>query len=63
VVYVIKPSSGNVWDVSLLPLVGAARPPASPGSGVQNRFRYVPALRGFVLLATGSANLYFLRTA
>jgi hypothetical protein len=63
VIYVIKPSSGNVWDVSLLQLSGAARPPATPGNGVQNRFRYVPALRGFVLLATGSANLYFLRTA
>lgn len=63
VVYVIKPNSGNVWDVSLLQLTGTTRPPATPGNGVQNRFRYVPALRGFVLLATGSANLFFLRTA
>jgi hypothetical protein len=39
--------------------------PASPpsGSGINSRLRYVPALRGFVLLAQASANLYFLRTA
>jgi hypothetical protein len=32
-------------------------------SGMQNRLRYVPALRGFVMLTRASANLYFLRTA
>ena len=63
-VYVIKPNDGNVWDMSLLS-AGSVKVPASPdnGSGMQNRMRYVPALRGIVLLARGSANLFFLRTA
>ena len=63
-VYVIQPNDGNVWDMSILS-AGSTKVPASPdnGSGMQNRMRYVPALRGFVLLARGSTNLYFLRTA
>lgn len=63
-VYVITPNDGNVWDMSLLSVgAGSAKIAATPDSGVQNRLRYIPALRGFVLLARGSANLYFLRTA
>lgn len=63
-VYVIKPNDGNTWDMSLLS-AGSVKVAASPdnGSGMQNRMRYVPALRGIVLLARGSANLFFLRTA
>jgi hypothetical protein len=62
-VYVIQPNDGNVWDMRLLS-AGGVKVAASPdnGSGVQNRLRYIPALRGFVLLARSSANLYFLRT-
>ncbi|RTL44440.1 MAG: hypothetical protein EKK53_07460 [Burkholderiales bacterium] len=63
-VYVVKPGDGNVWDISVLN-TGTTKVPASPasGSGINSRLRYVPALRGFVLLAQASANLYFLRTA
>ena len=63
-IYVIQPNDGNVWDMSVLN-AGGVKVAASPdnGSGIQNRLRYIPALRGFVLLARGSANLYFLRTA
>jgi len=62
-VYVIQPNDGNTWDMSLLN-AGGVKVAASPdnGSGVHNRLRYVPALRGFVLLARASSNLYFLRT-
>jgi hypothetical protein len=63
-VYVVKPNSTSVWDMQVLPLTaGSATPPAAVGAGVFNRFRYVPALRGFVLLAAGTSELYFLRTA
>lgn len=63
-VYVIKPNDGNVWDMSLLePGAGSVQIVATTDSGLQNRLRYVPALRGFVLLARAGANLYFLRTA
>lgn len=63
-VYVVTPNDSNVWDMSLLN--GGSQkiaPTPDNGSGLQNRMRYVPALRGFVLLTRGSANLYFLRTA
>ena len=62
-VYQVKPNATNLWDMAILPLVGNTRPPATPGSGVHNRFRYVPALKGFVLMPSGSSNLYFIRTA
>lgn len=62
-VYVIQPNDGNVWDMSLLNAAGSAKIPATGSGGLQNRLRYVPALRGFVLLPRGSSNLFFLRTA
>lgn len=63
-IYVIKPNSGNVWDMNILSLAAGSITPASTlGAGVLNRFRYVPALRGFVLMARGTSSLYFLRTA
>lgn len=63
-VYMVKPNNTTVWDISVLTLgSGSVKVAANPGGGVHNRFRYIPALRGFVLLARGSANLYFLRTA
>lgn len=61
-VYVIKPNASQTWDISVLPTTGKL-PPATPSSGVQNRFRYIPALRGFVLMPNGSSNLFFIRTA
>jgi hypothetical protein len=65
-VYVIKPNSGSSWDVSILNLgAGSVIPMASPagGAGINGRFRYVPMLKGFVLLPQKSSNLYFIRTA
>ena len=63
-VYVIQPNDGNTWDMSLLsPAAGSVKIAATSEGGLHNRLRYIPALRGFVLLARGTANLYFLRTA
>ncbi|MCW8133653.1 MAG: hypothetical protein KIS92_25130, partial [Planctomycetota bacterium] len=63
-VFVIKPNETNVWEMSVYAFgPGSATPPDSGGAGINNRFRYVPQLKGFVLLARGAENLYFLRTA
>lgn len=63
-VYVVTPNDSNVWDMSLFKFgAGSVKPSAVGIGGVHNRFRYVPALHGFVLLANGGSNLYFLRTA
>jgi hypothetical protein len=59
-VYAITPSDTGSWTVALKTVTGT--PAATGTSGVQNRFRYLPALKGFVLLPTASANLWFLRT-
>ncbi len=63
-VYVVEASEEDTRTIELLALgKGSVTPPPSPGSGVNNRFRYVPGLCGFVLLADGASNLQFLRTA
>lgn len=61
-VYVVTPNATTTWDISLLASTGAL-PPATPASGVHNRFRYVPALRGFLLMPSATSNLFFIRTA
>lgn len=63
-VYVIEASDEDTRSIGVLELgAGSVTPPPSPGSGVNNRFRYVPGLCGFVLLADAASNLWFLRTA
>ena len=63
-IYVIKPNDGNVWDMSLYPFgAGSTPPPATGGAGVNNRFQYLPNLKGFVLLSNAADNLYFIRTS
>ena len=62
-IYVVKPNVTNAWELSIFSLAGATRPPATPGNGVHNRFRYVPKLRGFLLMPHGKSNLYFMRTS
>jgi hypothetical protein len=63
-VYAIQIGEGSEpWDMSLLAVTPGITPVPVRDSGVHNRFRYVPALKGFVLLARRDANLYFLRTA
>lgn len=62
--YVVTPNSGSVWDMSMLTLDTAGVTPVdATTAGVLNRFRYVPALGGFVLMSNAINNLYFIRTA
>lgn len=62
-VYVIKPTAGTTWDISILSLGGGTGvPPHVKGAGVNSRFRYVPKLKGFVLYADGAQPLWFLPT-
>ncbi|SFB74841.1 hypothetical protein SAMN05216204_101233 [Massilia yuzhufengensis] len=61
-IYVVKPNAGTNWDISILPSSGKL-PPATLGDGVHTRFRFIPALNGFVLLPNGHSNLFFIRTA
>ena len=63
-IYIVTPNDGNVWDMSLYAFgSGSTPPPAAGGAGVNNRFRYLPGLKGFVVLANAKNNLYFIRTA
>jgi hypothetical protein len=62
-IYVVTPNATTTWDMSILQLgPGSVPPPAVSGAGVLSRFRYVPALKGLVLLSTNSDNIFFLRT-
>ncbi len=63
-VYVVEPNAGAQWDLSILALgAGSVAPPAAVGAGIYNRFKYVPALRGIVLLSSGTSDVFFMRTA
>jgi hypothetical protein len=63
-IYVVKPSDANVWEMSVFTLgPGNVNPPPAPGSGINNRFQYVPSLKGVVLLNNNNDPLYFLRLA
>jgi hypothetical protein len=62
-VYVVIPNGTTVWDMQILSVTGVTPPANYGGSGVMNRFRYVPALKGFVYLASGTDLLYFLKTS
>jgi len=63
-VYVIKPNASTVWDMSIMTLgTGSVVPDPAVRGGVFSRFKYVAALRGFVLMSAGTSELYFLRTA
>ena len=60
--------AGLGWVVGVTALgsalgAGSVLPDAAMGAGVFNRFKYVPALRGFVLMSSGTSNVYFMRTA
>lgn len=60
-VYVVTPNAGTTWDMSILNLAGAGPGPSAP-AGINGRFRYISALRGFALMPQASSNLYFFRT-
>lgn len=60
-IFVITPNSGAVWDIAVLPVSGVT--PVESLNGVMNKFQYVSALRGCVLLAQGVQDIYFIRTS
>jgi hypothetical protein len=63
-VYKIVPNNTNVWDMSLFSYgAGGVTPVTTVGSGILNKFSYVPELRGIVMMTDKSSNLYFMRTA
>lgn len=62
-VYTITPNAGTAWDMAVLTTTGTPNAAPAGGSGINKRFAYVPAYKGFVLLPKQSSNLYFLRTA
>ena len=63
-VFVITPNGTTTWDMGLLSVTGATpnAPPAG-GSGINGRWKYIPALKGFALFPQSSSNMFFLRTA
>ncbi|MBC7465766.1 MAG: hypothetical protein H7256_07225 [Bdellovibrio sp.] len=63
-VFVIKASSGNTYDMSLMPVtVGSVKPTETTPAGINSNFKYVPRLKGFILLPRRSSNLFFIKTA
>ena len=62
--YLITPNDTNVWDMSLL-TVGAGSPvlPPSGSGGVNNRVSYIPSLKGFAIMPSSPAGIYFVKTA
>lgn len=59
-VYAVTPVDSGPWTIRIKEVTGV--PAVSSSAGVQGRFRYVPALKGFVLLPSSKTNLWFLRT-
>ena len=67
--YYLKASTGGVvtrinaetFDATAQATTGPTPPDAV--NGVYNRWRYLPLLRGFVYLPSGSTNFWFLATA
>jgi hypothetical protein len=61
-VWVITPNAGTVWDISKLTQgAGSVIPVATVPAGIQNKFRYVDALKGIIMLPSAGANLYYMR--
>lgn len=63
-IYEITPNTGSVWDMSIFTYSGGATPPPeTANAGMNNRFKYVSALKGFVMLPAVTNNAYFMRTS
>lgn len=60
-VFVAKPNAGNTWDMTVLATSGSV--PSTNDSGIQNRFQYVPSLKGVVMLPINQRGVFFMRTA
>jgi len=63
-IYKIKPNDTATWDLSIFNYgAGGVTPAQTVLSGIMNKFSYIPELKGIVMMATKTSNLYFLRTA
>lgn len=63
-IYKIKPNDTNTWEISIFAYgAGGITPVQTVSSGIMNKFSYVPALKGFVMMTTPGSNLYFMRTS
>jgi hypothetical protein len=64
--YIIRPNATTTWDMELLTVTSGSDIPAyglsASAGALCNKFKYVPALRGFIHLGRGSYPLAFLRT-
>jgi hypothetical protein len=61
VVWAISPNDGTVWDIAKLDTTGTVTPTNT--AGIQSKFAYVEALKGFVILPLKTSPMYFLRIA
>jgi hypothetical protein len=63
-IYKITPNDTTTWDMSIFAYgSGGITPVQTIPSGIMNKFSYIPALKGFVMMTTKNTNLYFMRTA
>jgi len=61
--YWITPNSGTSWDISIASFDGGtATLPQTTVGGISGMMWYVPRLKGFVLMPSAAAGLYFMRT-
>lgn len=61
-IFIVTPNAGTTWDMAIL-TPGGYTVPSVAGAGVQCRWRYVAALKGFIFLPQASSNLIFLPVA
>jgi len=62
VIYEVAPNDTTVWDMAkIVQGAGTILPVAAPSAGIQTKFQYVAALKGIVMLARKTSNLYFMR--
>jgi hypothetical protein len=62
-IYKIIPNSTAVWDMQIFSYGSGSVTPAAAIGGVQSKFTYMPAYKGFLYLPSATSNLMFMRTA
>lgn len=63
-IYKIQPQAGNEWTMELFVTTANSKvPPPTPKSGINSNFKYIPRLKGFVLVPPQGSNILFMRTS
>jgi hypothetical protein len=62
-IYKIIPNSTAVWDMQIFSYGSGSVTPAAAIGGVQSKFTYIPAYKGFLYLPSATSNLMFMRTS